>query len=551
MASPLARAAPAALAIALVILPILVAGLAGLLAGGGAAWDSLQPARLFSASLTTLALMALSGALMLLMAVPAAWLVTVYRFPGRAMFEGLLILPLAVPGYVLAYAWADLMDVGGPVQIALREATGWGARDYVFPEIAGIPGAAFVLACGLYPYVYLAARAAFLSQSVCTLEAARTLGASPFSRFVRVALPAARPAIIAGLALALMEVAADYGASAHLGAQSLTVTLFTHWKAHGDAASAARIALLLMTLVFMLMALERWQRGRRGSQATSIRWRELARPALSPLAGWLTFAMCSAILAIGFLIPVGRLLWIALEPNAPIAPVGEALRNSLILAGAGTLITFLLAVILALTQRAGGTPARFARAAAASGYAMPGAVLALGALVVAAALTRWGWTPGLTLPLALTLLVWVYASRFAAAGAAPIETSLQRAPDSLRHAARALGASPLQRLLRVDLPIAAAGALSGALIIFTEILKELPATLMLRPFDWDTLAVRAHAYASDERLAAAALPSLLITLAGLAPVMLLSWRMTRSRPGHPGAQAGPPARPLTEPEPAS
>jgi iron(III) transport system permease protein len=529
---------PVGVAVALVVLPILVAGLSGLLAGGGAAWETLRAERLAGAALTTLALLGLSGALMLVMAVPAAWLVTLYRFPGRAAFEGLLILPLAVPGYVLAYAWADLMGVGGPVQGALRNATGWGARDYVFPEVSGVAGAAFVLACGLYPYVYLAARAAFLSQSVCTLEASRTLGAGPLRRFMGVALPAARPAIVAGLALALMEVAADYGASAHLGVQSLSVTLFAHWKAHGDAASAARIALLLMALVFMLMALERWQRGGAGSQATSIRWRALSRPVLSRAKGWLATGVCGLVLGLGFVVPVGRLIWMALEPGAPIAPVGEALRNSLVLAGAGTGVAFVLAVILALAQRAGGLQAQIARAAAASGYAMPGAVLALGALVVAAAFTRWGWTPGLTLPLALTMLVWVYASRFAAAGAGPIGSALERAPDSVRHAARALGANPVQRLLRVDLPIAAAGALAGGLIVFTEILKELPATLMLRPFDWDTLAVRAHAYASDERLAAAALPSLLITLAGLAPVMLLSWQMTRSRPGHTGNRDG-------------
>lgn len=525
------RHLPALIAMALVLAPILVAGLAGLFLGGGTAWNEIGPVRLLVHTGNTLLLIGLGGALMLLTAVPAAWLVTMHRFPGRAIFEWLLILPLAAPGYVLAYAYADLSGVAGPVQSLLREITGLPARAYWFPDMASLPGAAYVLAAGLYPYVYLAARAAFMTQSVCALEAARTLGASPWRRFFRVALPGARPAIAAGLALALMEIAADYGATSFLGVQTLTVSLFSNWKAYGDATAAARLALVLMLIVFALQAIERVQRGRAGVEATSLRWRTLSREPLSRAAGLGAALFCTGMFLWGFGLPVTRLVWLALEHRESVAPVGDALRNTVLLAAMGTAIAFLLAIIFALTQRAGSAFGETARLVAASGYAMPGAVLALGALIVTGSLTRWGWLGGLTAPVAITALLWVYASRFTAAGASALDAALARAPDSMRHAARALGAGPLRRAMRIDLPIASAGAAAGALILFVEILKELPATLMLRPFDWDTLAVRAHAYASDERLAAAALPSLLITAAGLLPVILLSRKLSQSRPG--------------------
>lgn len=536
-ANPLARVrlsmkdGPLLFGIAIAGLPIALVVIAAFNADSAEAWRHVLQTRLFSDTLRTLLILLLSGALMLFIGVPTAWLVTAYRFPGRGVFEWLLILPLAAPGYVVAFGYADLMGVAGPIQSWLREVTGWAARDYWFPDIASLPGAAFVLAICLYPYVYLAARAAFVTQSVCTLEAARTLGAGPSTRFFKVALPAARPAIMAGLALALMEVAADYGATSHLGVQTLTVGLFSTWKGFGDAGAAARMAIVLLALVFILRQIERNSRGRGGVEATSLRWRRFER---LPLPGGLAAAaaaLCATIFILGFVLPIGRLSFIALETRPDVATFANATVNTVLLAGMGTILTFIVALVFALAIRSGGVAGRLASSVGSAGYAVPGAVLALGAIAVTGAMTRWGWISGPTITVGLTALVWVYASRFSAAGSSAIAAALERTPNSMRNAARSLGARPMVRIWRLDLPMAASGALVGGLIIFVEILKELPATLMLRPFDWDTLAVRAFNYASDERLGAAALPCLLITAAGLVPVIILSWRLSRSRPG--------------------
>ncbi len=509
--------------------PVLAAMLAGLLQGGGLAWQHLFETQLAGYTVTTLAVLALTGVFILACAVPAAWLVTWYRFPGRGLFEWLLILPLAAPGYVLAFAYADLFGVGGPVQSALREATGWSARDYWFPDIASTPGLAFVLAGALLPYVYLTARAAFVTTSLCTLDAARTLGASRARAFRHVALPAARPAIAAGLALALMEAAADYGAASFLGVETLTVGVFRAWESFGAASSAARIALILLLIALVLQVLERRLRGRAGFGATSSRWQRIERRPLGPLAAVGAILACAGLAAWGFFLPMGRLVWLAGETGGGQAPVLQATWNSVRLAAAGAGAGFVLGLVIALFARDSALGARAARWASTAGYAAPGAVLALGGLAV---LDLMPFT--LTGGAALVALVWIYASRFTAAGAQPMEAALARAPASLGHAAQSLGAGRMRRLVTVDLPIALPGALVGALILFVETLKELPATLMLRPFNWDTLAVRAYAYASDERLAQAALPCVMITLAGLAPVMVLSWRLSRARPGDDG-----------------
>ncbi|MEZ5952908.1 MAG: iron ABC transporter permease [Hyphomonas sp.] len=521
---------PAALACAIIAVPMISVLLAAVFTGGGEAWQHIRDTLMVPYLGGTLGTLMLATMFMLVFAVPAAWLVTMHEFPGRAAFEWLLILPLAAPGYVLAYAWGDLMGVGGPLQSALRDMTGWAARDYWFPSMRSLPGLAFVLASGLYPYVYLTARAGFVSQSICALEAARSLGASPLRSFWQVALPAARPAIAAGLALALMEAAADYGAAEYLGVPTLTFGIVRAWKSFGEPAAAARLAVILLVLVVGLVMAERWSRGRAGSQQSSTRWRTVSRTKLSGAAGWLAAAFCLTGFTIGFILPVSRLVWRAVESHEQIAPIWDALKNTLVLAGCGAVFAFVLALVIALAGRGKGPGAAFARLTASSAYAIPGAVLALGALVVLGGmgLTLTGLVP-------VAALAWVYASRFTAAGAEPMVAALDRAPASLGQAAQSLGASPWRRAKEVDLPIALSGASAGALILFVESLKELPATLMLRPFNWDTLAVRAHAYASDERLAAAALPALLITLAGLVPVILLSWRLSHARPGE---QAG-------------
>ncbi|MEO0721483.1 MAG: iron ABC transporter permease [Pseudomonadota bacterium] len=506
--------------------PVIVAVLGGVLLGGGDAWQHVVETRLATYSVNTILTLCLVATLCLITAVPAAWLVTTAQFPGRSVFDWALVLPLAAPGYVVAFAYADLFGVAGPLQSALREATGLSARDYWFPSMSSLPGLAFVLSAGLFPYVYLTARAAFTSQSICALEAARSLGADTRRAFTAIALPGARPAIAAGLSLALMEAAADYGAADFLGVQTLTVGLVRTWSSFGDAAAAARIAIVLIAIALAFQWIERRHRSGQGVQASSARWRAQVRDELHGPAAWLATAFCAGLLIWGFALPIGRLIWIAVEAQEIIAPVGEALRNSVLLGLMGAAAGLALAALVALGQR-GSIAEVSARAAASAGYATPGAVLAVGALIVVSL------TPlTLTGAAGVAILVWVYASRFTAAGAEPIQTALDRAPRSLGDAARSLGAGPVRKLKTVDLPVALPGALVGALILFVETLKELPATLMLRPFNWDTLAVRAYGYASDDRLAAAALPSVLITIAGLGPILILCWRLSRARPGH-------------------
>ncbi|MGE0828791.1 MAG: ABC transporter permease, partial [Hyphomonadaceae bacterium] len=437
-------------------------------------------------------------------------------FPGRGTFEWLLALPLAAPVYVLAYSYSALTWPGGLID---------------FP-LTGIGGAAFVYVVGFFPYVYLATRAAFASQSVCALEAARTLGAKPMSALWRVALPMARPGIVAGGALAGMEIAADYGAAQHFGASTITTGVFRAWYAHGAPQLALQLSSLLLVGAVFFLWLERGARGQRGYAGGSTKWRALPRYRLPAWASAFAMLFCAALVLLGAVLPLGWLIRLmSLRPISDFANLAGPAFNSFFLATIGGAATLLLSTLIAAAGRTGGTAGRAALLAAGAGYAAPGAVIALGALSLFGLAREAGLVGGLGTILALCLLIWAYAARFASAGAQPIEAGLARITRNVSGAARVLGAGPGRRLLDIELPIAAPSAFAGALIVFVEILKELPATLILRPFDFDTLAVRAYAYASDERLAQSAAPALLVTAAGLAPVLILSQRLMKARAG--------------------
>ncbi|MGB1069408.1 MAG: ABC transporter permease [Henriciella sp.] len=510
--------------VSLIILgPVLLAIWFGVFSPSGLSWDHILNNRLLPYSLTTLFMLAVTGMLIVLIAVPLAWLISLFDFPGRKIFEWCLILPLAVPGYVLAYSWANLASVAGPIQSAFRDLTSLSARDYWFPDIFTPAGLSVILALGLFPYVYITARAAFSNQSLATLEAARSLGMSGIRLFFKVAIPAARPAIIAGLALALMEASADYGAADYLGVQTLGVGIIRAWSSYGEPTSAARLALVLIGLAFSFMLIANLAQGKSGVQQNSYRWTTPQRTQLTGLHAGLACLYCISIMLIAFGIPVLRLLWLCLENGVPRRSVFDPVISSIILASAGTAFAFICALTLVLSNHYRQRAPWITRLSAAAGYATPGAVLGLSGLFLLQMLGQ-----SLTGNIALLLLVWIYASRFTAAGTEPLYASLTRAPASLDHAARSLRVGRISRFYRVDLPILSPGALAAGLILFVEILKELPATLMLRPFGWDTLAIRAHAYASDERLAEATLPSLLIVIAGILPVLLLSYQITRS-----------------------
>lgn len=464
-------------------------------------------------ALGTLRLVLAGGGGAVLFGAAAAWLVSLCRFPGRRVFEWLLVIPLAAPSYILAYAYAS-MTWAGAAPIAVE----------------GFWGASFVYAVGLYPYVYLAARAAFVSQSACALEAARMLGASPLRVFWRVALPLARPGIAAGAALAMMEIAADYGAAQHFGLSTLSTAIFRAWYAHGAPGLALQIAAVLLLAAIAFLYLERRARGRASYAGASARWRPLPRYALPPWLGIAAVLFCCALVGFGAVLPLlwlGRLAFL----HGDIREVVEPFSNSVLLAGIGAFITLALAAAIAVAARQAAAWGKLSLFAAGMGYAAPGAVIALGALSLFGLAREAGWVGGLGAGLSLAALFWAYAARFAAAGVAPIDAGLARLSKGLDASARTLGAGPWRRFMRIDLPIAAPSLAAAALILFVEILKELPATLILRPFNFDTLAVEAYSYASDERLLQAAAPSLLIFLAGLAPIVILARTLERGRAG--------------------
>lgn len=470
----------------------------------------------------TTALLAIGvGIVTAILGTVSAWLVAMYRFPGRKLFAWALALPLAMPAFAIAYGYADLFDVAGDLRTGLRAATG---HDLPF-EMRTIYGAIFVLSAAFYPYVYLAMRAALLSQSGNILEAGRMLGCSGPSAFFRIALPMARPALAAGVGLAIMESLADYGAVQFLSVQTLTTGVVRAWSVYGSTASAARFALPLLATAALLLWLERSTRRGRAHESARARWREWEATRLGPLTGMLAAAFCFGLVAMGLLIPAGWLLWNMGATAPDWSRLLSALRNSMGLGLAGAIVTVTLATMLAL----GAKHFPLATRVASLGYATPGAVMAIGLLAPAGVI--WSIFSGSGTAIALTLLILAYAARLMAAALEPIDSGLARVTPSMAQAARTLGHSETRSALTVELPLARGAMLTAGLIVLIDILKELPATLILRPFNFDTLAVIANNYASDERLGQAGLPSLLILLISLPAVIWLTREISAAAPG--------------------
>lgn len=451
----------------------------------------------------------------------AAWLVVMHRFPGRDLFTWALAMPLAVPAFALAYGYADLFDVAGPLRMWMRNDFGF---DLPF-GMRGTGGAAFVLSCAFYPYVYLAMRAAFLNQSVNVLEGARMLGCDGWRALWRVALPMARPALAAGVALAVMETLADYGAVQFLSVQTLTTGVVRAWSVYGSTVSAARFALPLLATAALLLWIER--QGRRGSTHDNGRgrWREIAVRPLNGPSAWLASGFCLTLLTAGLLLPVGWLALNLVDANPDWRRLSRAATHSLSLASIGAIVTVMLATMLAL----GARKLPIATRLASLGYATPGAAMAIGLLAPAGIL--WGLAPGSGMILAIALLIYAYAARLMAAALEPIDASLARVTPSMIQAARMLGRGEAGAAVAIQLPIARGAMLTAGLIVFIDILKELPATLILRPFDFDTLAVISNNYALDERLGQAGLPAILIVAMSLPVVAWLTRRIAQARPG--------------------
>jgi len=464
----------------------------------------------------------------------SAWLVTAYRFPGRRLLEWALVLPLAMPAYVMAYAYTDWLQYTGQVQTLLRAATGWQAREYWFPEIRSIGGAAMVLSFALFPYVYLLARTAFLDISRNALEAGRLAGLSAWGSFRRVALPVARPAIAAGLALALMETLADFGTVSYFALEVFTTGIFKAWMSMGDPAAAGQLSVCLLGFVAVILVLERASRGR-AAYASPAR-RPAPAQQLRGAPALLAFAACALPVLFGFLLPALLLLQLAWsDPGArPGARLLALVGNSFVLAGAAALAGVLLATAMAYAARLSRTPlVAAANRTAALGYAIPGAVIAVGVLVPLGRLDNWvagaieagfGAKPGLLLTGTIVALVYAYLVRFLAVALQTMEAGLAKVTPRMDDAARSLGATPGAALARVHAPLLASSLASAALLLFVDVMKELPATFALRPFNFDTLAIEAYNLARDERLAEAAVPSLMIVAIGLVPLVLLTRR---------------------------
>jgi iron(III) transport system permease protein len=521
--------------IALALALPIVAVLESLLEPAGETWRHLAATVLPRYVANTATLLALVAAGVLSIGVVSAWLVASYRFPAARLLEWALMLPLAMPAYVMAYAYTDWLQFTGPVQTALRAATGWQAREYWFPEIRSLPGAAVVLSLALYPYVYLIARSAFRDLSRSALESGRLAGLSAWGSFWRVALPLARPALAAGTALALMETLADFGTVSYFALEVFTTGIFKAWFSMGDAVAAAQLSSVLLGFVLAVLLLERASRGRAAYHGPAVGKRSppvRLRGAKAALA----FAACAAPVLLGFVLPAAILAQLALaDPEARWgARLFALLGNSFAIAGVTAAVA--VGVALALAYAARISKSRVAAAAnrvAALGYAMPGAVIAVGVLVPLGRLDNWlaaliedafGVKAGLLLTGTLVALVYACVVRFLAVALQTTEAGLARVTPSMEDAARSLGASPAATLARVHAPLVAPSLASAALLVFVDVMKELPATFALRPFNFDTLAIEAYNLAKDERLAEAAVPSLVIVLAGLAPLLALTRR---------------------------
>ena len=520
---------------ALVGMPI-AAILWAALGGGGESIGALAQTVLPTYIANTAALMALAGGIAAVTGTGCAWLVAATRFPGRRVLSWALVLPLALPAYLAAYIYAGLLDYAGPVQSALREATGWSAGEYWFPDIRSLPGGAFVLGFVLYPYVYLLARTAFATQSRTQFRAARSLGAAPARAFWRVALPAARPAIAGGLALVLMEVLADFGVAEYFAIPTFSTGIFRSWLAMGDKPAALKLAAVMLVFVIALVAWEAHTRRGRSDSRDGLAARDTDEPLvhLSSTAKALAFLACLAPVLIGFVVPAAFLVSLAMTPTAQ-AAAGELatyLSASLWLGGVTAALCVAAALLLAFARaRAASRLTTGAIRLATLGYALPGALLAVGLLAPLGAfdiaLTRaardsLGWSGGLLLTGTSAVLVYALGVRFMTVAYNTVSGGLARIPPGLDAAARSLGARPSRVLARIYAPLLAPSLAGAAALVFIDTLRELPATLILRPFNLETLATRTYRLAGDERLVEAAIPALILLAAGLLPVLVLN-----------------------------
>ncbi len=484
------------------------------------------------------------GVFSLILGVIPAWLVTMYRFPMSRYIGWALLLPMAMPAYIIAYSYTGMLDVAGPLQTSLREITGWQYRDYWFPEIRSLGGAITMLSLVLYPYIYLLARAAFIEQSVCVLEVSRTLGCNAIDAFRRVALPLARPAIMVGLSLVVMETLADYGTVQYFGVSVFTTGIFRTWFGLGNSLVAAQLSALLLVFVAAFLYLEKRSRRQARFHHTSNRYSSLMQQQLNKRSGLCALVSCATPILLGFIIPLLFLINLALDTYSDVLGKDFYLLvfNSLLLAFVTAILALLIALFMAYSSRGSDSSInRFLVRFVSLGYAIPGTVIAVGVLIPFAwfdntldAFLRehFNISSGLLISGTVVTLIFAYLTRFLAVSINTVEAGLIKIKPTMDEVAKITGLSPVSIIKRIHMPMMRGSLLTALLLVFIDVLKELPATLILRPFNFNTLAVRTYELANEERLADAAVPALAIVLVGIIPVIMISNSISRSRAGH-------------------
>lgn len=471
----------------------------------------------------------------LLLALPCAWLMARCEFVGRRYLQWALLLPLAMPGYIVAYVYTDLLDYAGPVQRSLRSIFGWNSpQDYLFPDIRTLGGAACMLSLVLFPYIYLLARTAFMEQSLSLAHASRIMGCSPWQSFWRLSLPMARPALAVGVALVAMETAADFATVNYFAVPTLTTAVYDTWLGYGNLTAAAKLSAIILLVVFCLIGLERFARRKQQlfQKQSRIQASDLYRLSAAQTAVALSF--CATLLLLAFLLPFGILLSYAIGyfEQSWDESFWQLSLNSLSLALITSLICCLIALLLMFVRRISPRPSdALPSRLASTGYALPGTVLAIGVLVP---LTMLDFAindladllglngPGLILTGSVVALIFAFCVRFVAIAIGSVESSYKRISPSLDMVSLTMGQSPRQLLQRVHLPLLGKGLFAGALLVFIESMKELPAALLLRPIGFENLATYVFQFVSDEKLEHGALAAIVIVLVGLVPLIYLN-----------------------------
>jgi len=525
----------------LVSIPIFTV-VANLFVSSGDVWQHLASTVLASYVTNSFWLIIGVGTGVFILGVGTAWLVTMCRFPGSKHFNWLLILPMAVPAYLMAYTYTDFLAYTGPIQMFLRDFMGWQQGDYWFPNVRSLGGAIWMMSFVFFPYVYLLTRAAFLEQSSSLLEAGRSLGATPLQNFYKIALPLARPSIAAGMALALMETLNDFGTVDYFGVQTFTTGIYRTWFGLGERVAAAQLSGILLIFILFLILMERWSRNKMNTRPdNSGRFRQLFVYELKGWKAWASTIFCAIPVIIGFVIPVAILVEMLIT-NFDVAVDARFFRysmNTILVAIIAGILALLVALIMAYGARLNNSfITRAATRIGSMGYAIPGSVIAVGILIPFGwadnTIDSWlrenvGISSGLILSGSIFALIFAYIVRFLAVAFNTVEASLGKITPNMDEAAQGMGFRYGKILRKVHMPMMSGSLFAAIMLVVVDVIKELPATIIVRPFNFDTLAVQVYRLASDERLAESSGAALAIVLVGLIPVIILSKSIAKTR----------------------